>query len=400
MMSLLLVIVAIVVLTVGVRAIRTYLGTGHDEARSVDRYGQALRTLRELPERAVRDSRDGSLGASGSGSIPPMDDEVGTVRSLRGPAVGTGARQRTAVGNWAGTDPHLGGARVATRPEHDALQGLAALGTANALRPASEVARIIGLDEKPGEREPGVEANARLTGTTGLVLMVLLFAEGCTIPFILQLVTLHILIGLILVPPLLVKMTSVSWRFSRYYLHDPRYRRAGPPHPLLRAIGPLLYGSTVVLFASGIALWLTGPSDYLMFRIHQVTFVLWFMVLVVHVASHLLRASRLAAADAEAAHGGRKVEPRLRHQARRRRGLIGASLVVGLVIGLAGRAVSTEWTDGHIGSSTTPAAASTSRHHHAAVTTRHRPATTSGATSTGSAGSPPTAASVAASALS
>ncbi|MDA8073004.1 MAG: hypothetical protein M0Z82_15750 [Actinomycetota bacterium] len=367
-MSLLLLIVAIVVLTVGVRAVRSYLGTGPDEARSVDRYGQALRTLRELPERAAADSRrgGGAFGGSGARSIPLMDEEA-YGRWAQRRATGADGAQRAAVGLRDGADPHLGGARVSTKIAHDPLQGLAELSTGIGLSPASEVAQIIGLDEKPGRREPGVEANARLTGTTGLVLMVLLFLEGCTIPFIVQLVSLHILIGLILVPPLAVKMASVLWRFSRYYLHDPRYRRAGPPHPLLRAIGPLLFGSTVVLFASGIILWLTGPSNYLMFRIHQLTFFFWFMVIVVHVASHLLRASRLAAADAGAAKGGRGVEPRLRHQARRRRGLIGASLVVGLVVGLAGRSVSTPWTDGHIGPSSTPAAVSTSRHHHIAV---------------------------------
>jgi hypothetical protein len=186
-----------------------------------------------------------------------------------------------------------------------------------------------------------VEANARLTGATGLLLAVLFILEGLTLPFIFPLLAWHILIGLALVPPLLVKIGSTLWRFTRYYLGDPRFRRAGPPHPLLRALGPLMMGSTVALVGSGIALWLSGPrSDLLLLRVHQVSFVFWFGCIAIHFMSHLLRAVRLAAADSRDAHLSRPV---LRG-AHLRRGLVVASLVVGLGLGALSRDVTTGWT--------------------------------------------------------
>jgi len=205
---------------------------------------------------------------------------------------------------------------------------------------AREAARIIGVWEPPGGRDPSVEANARLTGTTGLVLAVLFFAEGLTIPFITRLVSWHIAIGLALIPPILVKMSSTLWKFSRYYLGDPRFRRAGPPHPFLRMLGPLVMLSTVVLMVSGVALWLGGPQDHTLFRIHQLTFVAWFVFIALHVIAHFLRAVRLAASDSRDAHGERKV----RRPARVRRSLVVASLLVGLGFGLVGREVSSVWT--------------------------------------------------------
>ncbi len=323
-------IIAVVVLALVIRAARSSLGYSRSDSRFVDRYGQALRTLQTLPERA---SADQHHDAGPAGAVRPDPRLAGAVRS------GT-ARYGTSLSPSPPPSPPPAGG--------DGSGGLDLLDEDAAPWPVREAARVIGLHERAGQREPVVEANARLTGTTGLLLIVLLFLEGLTLPFIRLLVSWHILIGLVLVPPLVVKMASVSWRFARYYLRDPRYRRAGPPHPLLRVLGPLLLGSTVLLFASGIALWLTGPSDQAMFRLHQVSFVLWFVVLAVHVAGHLLRATRLAAADARQASRRAGVPSRLRRQARRRRLLVVASLGLGLVVGIAGRGVSSAWTNGSL----------------------------------------------------
>jgi hypothetical protein len=202
------------------------------------------------------------------------------------------------------------------------------------------VARVVGVFEDRSEHDPGVEANARLTGTTGLLLIVLFFCEGVTIPFISRLLSWHIVIGLVLIPPVLLKIGSTLWRFSRYYLGDPRFRRAGPPHPLLRVLGPLVMMSTVAVIASGVALWLAGPHELLILRIHQVTFVLWFGVVAVHVVAHILRASRLAAADSRDA-SARKPEVA---GARGRRVVVAASLVAGLLFGSLGLLVTTPWS--------------------------------------------------------
>jgi hypothetical protein len=224
---------------------------------------------------------------------------------------------------------------------------------------AARLARLTGLWEPPGGRAEVVEGNARLIGATGLVLIVLLFLEGLTIPAITPELSWHIILGLALIPPLTLKIGATLWRFSRYYLHDRAYVRAGPPHPLLRVLGPIVMVSTIVLMASGIALWLAGPSDQAMFVIHRDSFIIWFGAVAVHVVSHLLRAVRLSAADARDAEG-RTGSRRARWPAQRRRRAVLVSVVVGCLLGLAGRdAVGSPWFHHAVSQARpTPAAAS------------------------------------------
>jgi hypothetical protein len=214
-----------------------------------------------------------------------------------------------------------------------------------------EAAKIIGAFERREERDPGVEANARLTGTTGLVLAVLFVLEGLTVPFIFRFLSWHIALGLLIIPPLAVKLASTSWKFSRYYLGDPRYRRAGPPHPLLRALGPVLLVSTVVLMGSGVALWLNGPTnDLLLLHVHQASFVIWFACVAVHFVSHFYRAVRLAAGDSRdaqsdrpAVRGARSDRPVLRG-ARLRRRTVAFAFVAGVALAAYGHTVATGWS--------------------------------------------------------
>ena len=56
-------------------------------------------------------------------------------------------------------------------------------------------------------------ANARLTAANAAVLLVLLAAEGVTILRVRALLTPHVFIGVVLIPPVLLKMASTSWRF-------------------------------------------------------------------------------------------------------------------------------------------------------------------------------------------
>ncbi|MGH9060048.1 MAG: hypothetical protein ACRDZY_11130, partial [Acidimicrobiales bacterium] len=185
---------------------------------------------------------------------------------------------------------------------------------------------------------PGVEANARLTGMTGILLLVMLFAEGVTIPFIGPLITWHIAIGLALVPPVALKFGSTLWRFARYYLRNPHYRRAGPPHPILRALGPVIVVTTVAVMASGVAVWLAGPSAHLLVLLHKASFVIWFGAMTLHVLAHALRAGRLVWADrARGRVRGAVPYPRLRQ------GLVLVSLVAGVALGLATRGMVSGW---------------------------------------------------------
>jgi len=186
-----------------------------------------------------------------------------------------------------------------------------------------------------------VEANARLTGMTGALLVAMLFAEGVTIPFIGPLISWHIGIGLALIPPVVLKLGSTLWRFARYYLRDPRYRRAGPPHPLLRALGPVVVVTTVAVLGTGVASWLAGPADGILLTLHKASFVLWFGVMTVHVLAHALRAARLAWADRSAALGRRRPAP----HARLRQAAVVASLVAGVGLGVLTRGMASGWVN-------------------------------------------------------
>jgi hypothetical protein len=147
-------------------------------------------------------------------------------------------------------------------------------------------------------RVGGVEANARLTALSAVVLLVLLALEGLTVLRIGPLLTLHVFVGMLLVPPVLLKMGSTLWRFGRYYLGSPEYRRRGPPAPALRALGPVVVALTVALFASGVALVL-GPGSWRssMLLVHKASFVLWFGAMTIHVLAHLADTARLAPRD-------------------------------------------------------------------------------------------------------
>jgi hypothetical protein len=179
-----------------------------------------------------------------------------------------------------------------------------------------------------------VEANSRLTAGTAAVLFVLLAIEGLTVLRIGALLTWHVVVGMLLVPPVILKIASTSWRFARYYLRDRAYREKGPPVVVLRVLGPFVVVLTIVLFASGIALLLdpNGLGGHLLL-IHRASFIIWLAVMAVHVLGHLVETGRLAPRD---------WMRRTRRQvpgAGLRQLMIVASLVVGaiLAVSLAGR---------------------------------------------------------------
>jgi hypothetical protein len=69
------------------------------------------------------------------------------------------------------------------------------------------------------------EANARLTPALGALLLALLAVEGVTLLEIRRLLVLHVFLGLLVVPPVILKVASATWRAARYYLGSPQYRR-------------------------------------------------------------------------------------------------------------------------------------------------------------------------------
>jgi hypothetical protein len=144
----------------------------------------------------------------------------------------------------------------------------------------------------------GVESNARLTGGSAALLLVLLAAEGATVLSVRSLLTPHVFIGMVVVPPVLVKIGSTSWRFVRYYRGSAAYRRKGPPPVLLRLLGPLVVVLTIVLLASGIALILAPHSMHgQLLTVHKASFIVWFGAMTIHVLGHLVETATLAPAD-------------------------------------------------------------------------------------------------------
>src|SRR5581483_1620348 len=84
----------------------------------------------------------------------------------------------------------------------------------------------------------GTAGNELLTVATGAVLIVLLAVLGVTILALGRLLWVHLFVGMLLIGPLALKLSSTGYRFARYYTRNPRYRRAGPPDTPLRLIAP------------------------------------------------------------------------------------------------------------------------------------------------------------------
>lgn len=176
--------------------------------------------------------------------------------------------------------------------------------------------------------DPGVESNARLTAAVGVLLFVLLAAEGVTILSIHRLLPAHYFIGLVLIPPVLLKLGTTGYKFVRYYTRNPRYLLAGPPPLALRLLGPLVVVSTVAVLGTGVELWLFGSrfGDYWL-SLHKLSFLIWFAATAVHVLGHLDGTPRLVWRDIA---GGDRAGGRIT-----RGSVVLAALLLGLVLAIA-----------------------------------------------------------------
>jgi hypothetical protein len=143
----------------------------------------------------------------------------------------------------------------------------------------------------------GSDGNERLTAATAAVLLVLLAAEGATLVAIGRLLLPHVFLGFLLIPPVVLKLASTSWRVIRYYRRSDEYVRRGPPALLLRVVvAPVTVVATVALFASGVAVVALGRSGLLL-GLHKVSFIVWFVAMSLHVLAHVLELPRLLAVD-------------------------------------------------------------------------------------------------------
>jgi hypothetical protein len=144
----------------------------------------------------------------------------------------------------------------------------------------------------------GADGNARLTATTGLALLLLLPIEGLTLLSLHSFLSVHMLVGVALIPPVALKLGSTFYRFFRYYTGSSSFRDKGPPQLVMRIlVAPLLVASTIGLFGSGVALLvLTHPNSFV-YTIHKGSFIIWFGAIGIHVLVYLRHLPRLAVAD-------------------------------------------------------------------------------------------------------
>jgi hypothetical protein len=182
----------------------------------------------------------------------------------------------------------------------------------------------------------GTEGNARLTASTGVVLLVLLAVEGVTILAIRPLLSLHVFIGLMLIPPVVLKLSVTGYRFVRYYLRADEYLRKGPPMLLMRMlVAPVLVAATIGVFATGVALVVVGPQGGIVLGLHKVSFVVWGIAFALHLLVYALRVPRLVAAD--------WVRTRRTSGAAVRSGILALALVAGLTLALVVLPAASPW---------------------------------------------------------
>ena len=101
--------------------------------------------------------------------------------------------------------------------------------------------------------------------------------------------------------------------------------RKGPPHPILRVLGPFVSLLTVIVLASGVVLLVQKHHDP-WFTIHKASFILWFAAMTVHVLGHIVETVRTAPLDYT------RVAPLRR--AGVRRSVLGAAIVLGIAGGV------------------------------------------------------------------
>ena len=194
-----------------------------------------------------------------------------------------------------------------------------------------------GTSWRAAARAAGPRGNERLTTSTGLILLVLLGVETSTTLALRSYLPVHIFLGLLLLPPLGLKLASTGWRFMRYYARKEPYRLQGPPRPLLRMLAPLLVASTLTLFGSGVALLVVGHGGGLLLTVHAVSFGVWALLMIVHVLAYIARTFRLGPAD---------WRPNAEHVvagARSRRAALVGALLAGLLLALATYPIQQSW---------------------------------------------------------
>ena len=200
--------------------------------------------------------------------------------------------------------------------------------------PADKVRRAL----RPSDRSRETAGNERLTGSTAGVLLVLLAVEGVTIVALRPLLSVHVFVGVLLIPPIALKLASTGYRFVRYYTRHPAYHRQGPPRLLLRLLAPLVVASTLALFGTGVALIVQGPRAGVILALHKASFLVWFVAMTIHVLAYVLRVPAMVVADWR--------RPNTVSGSAVRRVLLLGSVAAGVVLGIIALPLAHPWVVG------------------------------------------------------
>jgi hypothetical protein len=172
----------------------------------------------------------------------------------------------------------------------------------------------------------GVEGNERLTAAAAVSLLVLLAIEGVTLLFLRQLLSWHVFVGIMLIPPVVLKLASTGYRFLRYYRGSAAYVAKGPPHPLMRfVVAPLLVASTAGVLGTGVAMLAVGRAGFVV-GLHKASFVVWAGAFAIHTLVYSVRLPRLLR---------RELPPRSGAGTLLRAGTLTAAIGAGAVLALA-----------------------------------------------------------------
>ena len=185
------------------------------------------------------------------------------------------------------------------------------------------------------------DGNARITGSIGAAIFVLLFVEGLTVLRVKELISWHVFFGVFLIPFVAAKIASTTYRFARYYSGRREYAEKGPPPIVLRVLGPVVTVTTVAVLVSGIGAVLdTGGSRWLV-DAHKVSFVIWFAAMTLHVLGHALETPALAIADWR--RSGRSETP----GARARFAVLALAVAIGVPLAVASLGWAHRWHQLH-----------------------------------------------------
>ena len=159
----------------------------------------------------------------------------------------------------------------------------------------------------------GVAGNRRLTAATGVVLHTLLWIQiASAVLFALMAWNIvlppgplhalvrpvHFFVGFMLMPLVAIKLGSTGYRFLRYYTRNERYKIAGPPTRLERALAPVLVASILVVFVSGVEMWgFFNQFGIAWIPVHVIAAITFLVALTMHIVFHVREAHDEAAAE-------------------------------------------------------------------------------------------------------